>query len=102
MRRNSTECIAAVLEAAKVYATGCNMTSIMYASNVNCSVLKGILKDLLKRGLLAKDGKNYFLTDQGRKVLHDYSNAWMAIVGKRIPKGLPLFLRSVPNVGWKK
>jgi len=90
-----------VLEAVSVHIGGCNMTNIMYASNVNCSVLRNILKDFIGRDLLTKDGKKYLLTEKGLKILYDYRSAWLTILGRDEPTCIPMFLRSVPNVGWK-
>jgi len=73
MRRSSFECTLAILE---VVRTPKILTHIMYKTNVNCSVLKSLLEDLIKKGLITKVEKNrgisqkhYVITQKGLDVL---------------------------------
>ena len=72
IRRSSFECSLAILEAVR---TPKILTHIMYKTNVNCTVLKPLLGDLMKKGLITveKHGRYsrdfYMISQKGIEVL---------------------------------
>jgi predicted transcriptional regulator len=73
MRRSAFECSLAILETVR---TPKILTHIMYKTNVNCSILKPLLEDLMKKGLITTVDKNrgisrkhYLISQKGIDVL---------------------------------
>ena len=73
IRRSSFECSLAILETVR---TPKILTHIMYKTNVNCSVLKPLLEDLMKKGLITTvemrrgiSRKHYVISQKGLDVL---------------------------------
>jgi len=73
MRRSAFECSLAILEVVRKPKI---LTHIMYASNVNCNVLKLVLEDLMKKGLITTvdkhrgiSKKHYIISQKGLDVL---------------------------------
>ena len=73
MRRSSFECSLDILETVR---TPKILTHIMYKTNVNCSVLKPLLEDLMKKGLITTvemrrgiSHKHYVISQNGIDVL---------------------------------
>ena len=73
VRRSSFEQSLAILE---VVRTPKILTHIMYKTNVNCNVLKLILEDLMKKGLITTvairrgiSRKHYVISQKGLDVL---------------------------------
>jgi predicted transcriptional regulator len=73
VRRSSLEMSLAILE---VVRTPKILTHIMYKTNVNCSVLKPLLDDLMKKGLITTvemrrgiSRKHYVISQKGLDVL---------------------------------
>ena len=73
IRRSSFECSLDILETVR---TPKILTHIMYKTNVNCSVLKPLLEDLMKKGLITTVDKNrgisrkhYLISQRGLDVL---------------------------------
>ena len=83
-RRSEVEMIYAILKVCE----GKKLTHIMYKANLNCAVLKVMLADLIKKGLikeLPRDRKGrqmvYVKTDKGIKALKDMEAALIVING---------------------
>ena len=73
IRRSSFECSLAILETVR---TPKILTHIMYKTNVNCTVLKPLLEDLIKKGLITTVEKHrgvsrmhYVISQNGIDVL---------------------------------
>ena len=73
IRRSSFECSLAILETVR---TPKILTHIMYKTNVNCTVLKPLLVDLMKKGLITTVEKHrgvsrmhYVISQKGIDVL---------------------------------
>ena len=73
MRRSAFECSLSILEVVRKPKI---LTHIMYASNVNCNVLKLVLEDLMKKGLITTiehhkgiSKKHYIISQKGLEVL---------------------------------
>ncbi len=73
MRRSTFEQSLAVLE---IVQTPRILTHIMYKTNVNCSVLKPLIEDLMKKGLITTvdkhrgiSRKHYLISQKGLDVL---------------------------------
>ena len=73
IRRSSFECSLAILETVR---TPKILTHIMYKTNVNCTVLKPLLEDLMKKGLITTvekhrgiSRKHYVISQKGLDVL---------------------------------
>ena len=73
VRRSSFECSLDILETVR---TPKILTHIMYKTNVNCSVLKPLLVDLMKKGLITTvekqrgiSRKHYVISQKGLDVL---------------------------------
>ena len=73
MRRSIFECSLDILEAMRKPKI---LTHIMYESNVNCTVLKPLLVDLMKKGLITTVEKHrgvsrmhYVISQKGLEVL---------------------------------
>ena len=73
MRRSSFECSLDILETVR---TPKILTHIMYKTNVNCSVLKPLLEDLMKKGLITTvdirrgiSRRHYIISQKGIDVL---------------------------------
>jgi len=73
VRRSAFECSLAILEVVRKPKI---LTHIMYASNVNCNVLKLVLEDLMNKGLITTVEKHrgvsrmhYVISQKGLEVL---------------------------------
>lgn len=68
-RRNSTDIIADMLEAAR---EGALKTQLVYQCNLNFGIIKKYLSYLLENGLLFFDSPRYFATDKAQLYLTRY------------------------------
>ena len=73
MRRSVFECSLAILE---IVRTPKILTHIMYKTNVNCSVLKPLIEELMQKGLITTLEKyrgvsriHYIISQKGLDVL---------------------------------
>ena len=73
IRRSIFECSLDILEAMRKPKI---LTLIMYESNVNCSILKPLIEDLMQKGLITTVDKNrgisrkhYLISQNGIEVL---------------------------------
>jgi predicted transcriptional regulator len=79
MRRSTFEQTLAILE---IVRTPKILTHIMYQTNVNCTVLKPLLEDLMKKGLITTvdksrgiTRKHYVISQKGIDVLRTVRKA---------------------------
>ncbi len=79
LRRSIFEQTLAILE---IVRTPKILTHIMYQSNVNCSVLKPLIEDLMNKGLITtvdryrgNSRKHYVISQKGLEVLHSVRKA---------------------------
>ena len=79
MKRSTFEQSLAILE---VVRTPKILTHIMYKTNVNCSVLKQLLEDLVQKGLITTvdmrkgiSRKHYVISQKGLEVLRTMRRA---------------------------
>lgn len=87
-----------MLEALVRSPNGARMTHLMYLTEVNPTVIKRFLVAFVECGLVEEREKRFFITDEGRKAYGLFFDAYCMLNGKQLPKGLPLFLKVVPNV----
>lgn len=68
-RRSQMEIFAEILLIAQ---DGSKKTKLVYLSNTNFKNMMGYLSDLIERGLIEVDGRDYITTEKGNKFLEQY------------------------------
>lgn len=66
MRRNNLDIEADLL---KIARSGSILTWLVYNGNMNFNTIKPYLENLIKRGLLEKEGKLYMTTPKGEEYM---------------------------------
>lgn len=86
MRRSEVEMKIAVLRTIS-NKPRLSKTKLMYASNVNCSILGGFLEEFEKVGLIVKNPetarKTWKVTDKDREVLSSWHKVAAMLIGEQ-------------------
>jgi len=69
MRRNNLDICADILRVSK---GGTKKTHIVYKANLNFTIVKGYLGNLLENELLEQNGDRFFQTEKGAKFIEQY------------------------------
>ena len=67
MRRNNLEIEADILDLSQ---TGIRKTHLVYGANLNFTIVKKYLSNMISRGLLRLEGRHYYATEKGIKYMH--------------------------------
>ena len=60
------------IDVLKVCRNGQLVTWIYYKANLSYAIAKGIITELIEKGLLKKEGRTYYTTEKGEKAIALY------------------------------